>query len=570
MKNAYTYCMAILQWAALLYGSSAFALENIPRMQSLFADAVVMARAFPKGGLLGVDAGDVQVMQARDLAAKTLGEDAKDLVFIPVAPCTVWDTRFATSAPFMGAIGDNVTRQFYSHLDAAGGDFTAYGGNPACTETNQTFLGGRPYAAMMTVYVNNPAGNGWLTFYRDGDPDPSGATISVYYSPGPTRTQTVISKSNRGFSTGAYDIAVTGRFSTADASASVVGYFIKPVNITLPNSTATTGNILKGANRFIHNYGAGNTFIGENAGNFTMTGTYNTASGAGVLGANTIGNRNTASGNLALTSNTTGYYNTASGTGALYYNTTGFNNTASGGYALQNNMNGNYNIAVGYSAGINLTTGSYNIDIGNAGVVAEGNTIRIGDSNQMRTYIAAIRGVTTGVANAIPVLIDSAGQLGTASSSRRFKDDIADMSEASSALMKLRPVTFHYKSDQNPKGRTLQYGLIAEEVADVYPGLVAHSADGKIETVMYQFLPAMLLNEVQKQQRTIETQALEIVALKEQAVEVAALKQQAAKVAALEEKVAKVAALEQLTAKMAATLDRLQRSGMITARLEPK
>jgi hypothetical protein len=70
--------------------------------------------------------------------------------------------------------------------------------------------------------------------------------------------------------------------------------------------------------------------------------------------------------------------------------------------------------------------------------------------------------------------------------------------------MNLRPVTFHYKSDQNPAGRTLQYGLIAEEVAEVYPGLVAHSADGRIETVMYQFLPPMLLNEVQKQQRTIE------------------------------------------------------------------
>ncbi len=103
--------------------------------------------------------------------------------------------------------------------------------------------------------------------------------------------------------------------------------------------------------------------------------------------------------------------------------------------------------------------------------------------------------MTTGSANAVPVLIDSAGQLGTVSSSRRVKDDIADMGAASSGLMNLRPVTFHYKSDRNPSGRTLQYGLIAEEVAEVYPGLVAHSADGQIETVMYQFLPPMLLNE---------------------------------------------------------------------------
>jgi len=108
----------------------------------------------------------------------------------------------------------------------------------------------------------------------------------------------------------------------------------------------------------------------------------------------------------------------------------------------------------------------------------------------------------------VAVLVDTNGQLGTVSSSRRVKDDIADMDAASSALMTLRPLTFHYKSDQNPSGRTLQYGLIAEEVAAVYPGLVARSADGQIETVLYQFLPPMLLNEYQKQQRTIEAQAV--------------------------------------------------------------
>ena len=90
------------------------------------------------------------------------------------------------------------------------------------------------------------------------------------------------------------------------------------------------------------------------------------------------------------------------------------------------------------------------------------------------------------------------------------------MAGASDGLMTLRPVTFHYRSDQNPAGRTLQYGLIAEEVAEVYPGLVAHSADGQIETVLYQFLPPMLLNEVQKQQRTIESQQRAIEVLRAQ------------------------------------------------------
>ncbi len=138
------------------------------------------------------------------------------------------------------------------------------------------------------------------------------------------------------------------------------------------------------------------------------------------------------------------------------------------------------------------------------GFAGESNTIRIG-SGQTQTFIAGIEGVTTGGA-AIPVVVDGNGQLGTVSSSRRYKDDIADMAGASSGLMQLGPVTFHYKSDQNPAGRTLQYGLIAEEVAEVYPGLVTHSRGGQIESVMYQFLPPMLLNEYQKQQRTIETQ----------------------------------------------------------------
>ncbi|HEX7486008.1 MAG TPA: tail fiber domain-containing protein, partial [Vicinamibacterales bacterium] len=139
------------------------------------------------------------------------------------------------------------------------------------------------------------------------------------------------------------------------------------------------------------------------------------------------------------------------------------------------------------------------------------NTIRIGlPGSQTQTFIAGIRGATTGIADAVYVAIDSNGQLGTVSSSRRVKDDIADMAAASSALLRLRPVTFHYKSDQNPAGRTLQYGLIAEEVADIYPGLVARSADGQIETVMYQFLPPMLLNEYQKQQRSLNAHATEL------------------------------------------------------------
>jgi hypothetical protein len=299
-------------------------------------------------------------------------------------------------------------------------------------------------------------------------------------------------------------------------------------NLTMVNSTATTGNILKGAASFIHNFGSGNTFVGESAGNFTMTGINNTATGKNALKSNTTGGDNTASGNGALALNTTGNNNTAFGWSALLANssgggntaiglqamidnTSGIGNTAIGFSALQNNSTGNTNIGVGSLAGALLTTGANNIDIGNLGVAAESNTIRIGDpANQTKTFIAGISGAA--LASGVGVFVNTSGQLGIAPSSRRFKDDIVEMNAASSALMNLRPVTFHYKTDPNMASRTLQYGLIAEEVNEVYPGLVAHSADGQIETVMYQHLPPMLLNEFQKQQRTIAAQELELAA----------------------------------------------------------
>jgi hypothetical protein len=123
--------------------------------------------------------------------------------------------------------------------------------------------------------------------------------------------------------------------------------------------------------------------------------------------------------------------------------------------------------------------------------------------------VAGARGVATGQNNAVPVLIDSNGQLGTISSSRRFKEDIRAMGDASEGLMRLRPVTFRYKKPFDDGSKPIQYGLIAEEVAEVYPDLVAHSADGQIETVKYQLLDPMLLNEVQREQKEMQRQQSE-------------------------------------------------------------
>jgi hypothetical protein len=178
-----------------------------------------------------------------------------------------------------------------------------------------------------------------------------------------------------------------------------------------------------------------------------------------------------------------------------------------GGFAGNSLVQGNYNVVLGYSAAGNLLTGSYNIEVGNEGYVTDDHTIRIGDV-QTSTYIAGILG------NNMPfgstVAINSNGQLGVlpmAVSSRRYKDDIHDMGDASKGLLKLRPVTFHYKKAEPDGSKPLEYGLIAEEVAEVYPELVIRGVDGQIESVQYAKLPAMLLNELQKQYRRAEQQA---------------------------------------------------------------
>jgi len=167
------------------------------------------------------------------------------------------------------------------------------------------------------------------------------------------------------------------------------------------------------------------------------------------------------------------------------------------------------NIALGSNAGINLTLGSNNIDIGAnvPGVAGEANTIRIGKSGtQQKTFIAGIFGKT--VASGAGVMINSSGQLGTVQSSARFKEDIKPMDKASEALLKLKPVTFRYKQELDPD-KMPQFGLIAEEVEKVDPDLVVRDEEGKLTTVRYEAVNAMLLNEFLKEHRTVEAQGHE-------------------------------------------------------------
>ena len=248
--------------------------------------------------------------------------------------------------------------------------------------------------------------------------------------------------------------------------------------------------------------GTGNTALGSGALQNNTDGQSNTAAGTGALDGNRRGNQNTGTGVLALESSRfdNGPDNTAYGYRALGDNN-GSRNTAIGWNALKNVFEGIENIALGHSAGRNLSTsGSYNIDIGNRGAAGDNRVVRIGDTDQVRTFIAGVSGRT--VTNGLTVHVNAAGQLGTTPSSERFKDDIKPMGKASEAIFALKPVTFCYKKGIDPNG-TQQFGLVAEEVEKVNRDLVVRDSGGKPYTVRYDAVNAMLLNEFLKEHRKV-------------------------------------------------------------------
>jgi hypothetical protein len=294
-------------------------------------------------------------------------------------------------------------------------------------------------------------------------------------------------------------IAGAGEDTCAGLGATIGGTCIPLTN----TASSGNGNTAFGGEALSANTtGNQNTATGAFGLDINTTGDENTASGYQALEENTTGSQNSAAGDEALLSNTTGGENTANGYQALEENTTGSQNSAAGDGALLNNTTGSSNIGIGVDAGRDLTTGDNNIDIFDPGVASESNTIRIGtQGTQTDTYIAGIFGTPT-IKKACEVVVETTGRLGCVKSSARYKRDIRDMGDASDKLMKLRPVSFTYKADSTG---TKQYGLIAEEVEKVYPELVIDDTDAKPEAVAYQVLPAMLLNEVQKQAKEIET-----------------------------------------------------------------
>ena len=280
-------------------------------------------------------------------------------------------------------------------------------------------------------------------------------------------------------------------------------------NLTIGNNNAAQGN----SALFSNTSGSGNTAVGVLALRFNTDGFQNTAVGGNALNTNIGGDRNTALGYSALRSNTTSD-NVAVGWQALVTNTAGAGNTAVGVNALASST-GSTNTALGAGAGALITSGVGNINIG-VGVSSDtgaSHEIRIGDTTEVTTtVIAGIRG--TSVSGGQTVLIDANGKLGTVAppSSVRFKDEIKPMDKSSEGILALKPVTFRYKKDVDPTGAP-QFGLIAEEVEKVNSDLVLRNARGEIESVRYEAVNAMLLNEFLKEHRTVQEQKATIAQL---------------------------------------------------------
>ena len=423
---------------------------------------------------------------------------ASNLLYTTLEPCRLVDTRLAG-----GPLAPGVSRTFNVVGVGAAGSLALHGGSPSgCPIPGFESFSRTPrvQALAVNLVAVGAAGAGNLVAWPTDQPRPATSVLN-YASSAALHSLNLGNGVLLGVrqDTLGNDITVLAQVAGTDLVVDVVGYF-------------SSGSPTQGSQNVLLGPGAGNAFA-------------------------TTASLNTALGQSALADNTTGGGNTAIGWAALAYDATGGFNTALGVESLVSNTAGLYNVAIGYYSGWQLANGDNNLYLASEGGGSsyESNTIRIGRPNpgtynpmaHTATYIAGISGATS--ASGTAVLIDANGHLGTTTSSRRFKEEIRDMGEESYGLLALRPVTFRYKPEYDDGSRLLQYGLIAEEVAEHYPGLVQYDRNGAPAAIRYHFLDAMLLNEVQKQQRTITEQKFR-------------LEDQAARIANLEARLARLEA----------------------------
>ena len=305
------------------------------------------------------------------------------------------------------------------------------------------------------------------------------------------------------------------RSTTSGGYNAAVGYFSLFANTTGSFNTAV------GAAALDLNTGDNNTATGAAALLLNTTGANNTATGVDALVHNGTGSHNTADGAFALFANTTASFNAAAGDNALFSNTIGTENTAHGAFAMSANTEGSFNTAIGVGALSSNTTGAANTAIGEGAgidITGDGNVCigelvlgaaGLNDTTWIRNINTTAQGFISGTNNYVTVRMND-GRLGfssfgftTAVSSRRYKEDIKPMDKASEALLALKPVTFRLKGELDPNHRP-QWGLIAEEVEKVNPDLGDRNNKGEVESVRYDMVNAMLLNEFLKEHRKVE------------------------------------------------------------------
>jgi hypothetical protein len=471
------------------------------------------------------------------------------LTFVAITPCRLVDTRgsvggFNGDMPFSGpSLTSGMTQTFPVQLASEAMDDTApapCGMIPSIAEAYSFNVTVIPHGGGVVDYVTIwPAGSTQPVVSLLNDLQggivanaaivPAGTTVtsggvSVYNS-GPAVTDIIIDVNgfyaaptdqfgNTAIGAGSLALNDGGQQNTATGASALAS------NTTGGDNTATGSAALQN-----NSTGTGNTAIGTQTLVDNTTGGNNTACGAYSLLHNSTGANNTGFGSATLFSNTTGGYNTASGTGALQNNTVGTYNVGFGTNTLLLNTTGSNNIALGYQAGSAAPVGnSHSIYLGSVGTSMDASgSIQIGTQGTQTagTIIAGIYEGTPIAGNSpSPVCVDSTGLLSngnngmgcplTTPSSIRFKEQVADMGDSSDKLFQLRPVTFVYKPRYDDGSHTVQYGLIAEEVAKLYPEMVAYDKNGQPSAIKYQALAPMLLNEVQKQHSQVEKLNVEV------------------------------------------------------------
>jgi hypothetical protein len=399
----------------------------------------------------------------------------------------------------------------------------------ATTGSVNTAVGQAALEGTTTGTRNVAFGNGTLTINQVGADNVAVGYLSLFTNSASENTA-IGSEGLRDNTTGQRNVAAGAgalRSNTTGGDNTAVGWGALRANSSASNNTGvggwalhnnTTGNsnvAVGGSALLLNTTGSLNVAVGASAMSSGSTasesvaigtnalvygnGTANVAVGAGAQGSRFSGDHNVAIGWHSLPGGT-GHYNTAIGSVALHSSESGASNTAVGFSALRTVTTGTNNIAIGAHVGYGLTTGSNNIYLAADSVpAAESHTIRIGNT-QTATDITGINGATS--SGGVGVFVNASGQLGTLTSSARFKDHVTPLGDTvRERVQSLTPVRFVYKPEFDDGSRQVQYGLIAEEVAERFHELLVKDADGRPQTVRYHLLAPVLLAEVQRLER---------------------------------------------------------------------